>query len=113
MIKFNLIDKFKIIFHFKNKDRNTGRGGDAGEIFIAARKIIGDGKITADGGKGNIGGRGGRVTIISEDNQFGGEVSAKGGKSLGKPFRWYQTWWGMLILGIIASGIVALLFYLL
>lgn len=68
-----------------------GRGGDAGEVFIAARKIVGEGKITADGGEGSIGGQGGRVTIISEDNQFTGQVSAKGGKSLLVSKKWWEN----------------------
>lgn len=68
-----------------------GRGGDAGEVFIATRKIVGDGKITADGGDGSIGGKGGKVTIISGDNQFMGQVSAKGGKSLSVSKRWWEN----------------------
>ncbi|NOY35616.1 MAG: hypothetical protein GXP44_01700 [bacterium] len=84
-------------------------GGDAGEIFIAARKIVGGGKITAKGGDGSPGGKGGKITIISEDNQFSGEISAKGGKSL-NPIKWFEKWWGILMLGIIASAIVAGIF---
>ena len=68
----------------KNENQ-TGKGGDVGEVFIVARKIIGDGKITADGGDGSTGGKGGKITIISEDNQFGGQVSVKGGKSISIP----------------------------
>ena len=30
-----------------------------------------------------------------------------------KKSKWYQKWWGILFLGIIASGIIALIFYLL
>jgi hypothetical protein len=78
-------------------ESEIGRGGDAGEVFIVAKKIVGDGKITADGGDGSIGGRGGKVTIISKDNQFAGQVSAKGGKSLSS----YRKWWeNSLIQGI-------------
>jgi pectate lyase len=80
MFKFNIIEKFKIIFNFK-KGQKLSHGGDAGEVFIAARKIRGNGKITANGGSGKIGGRGGKVTVISDDNQFKGEISAKGGES--------------------------------
>jgi len=97
----------------KLEESKMGRGGDAGEVFIAARKIIGDGKITADGGSGSIGGKGGKITVISEDNQFAGEISAKGGKSLLKIRKWYEKWWGILILGVIASAIVAIIFYFL
>src|SRR3989344_3509624 len=56
-------------------------GGDAGEIFIAARRIRGNGKITADGGDGSVGGKGGEITLVTEDNQFEGEVSVRGGTS--------------------------------
>lgn len=88
-----------------------GRGGNAGEVFIAARKIIGDGRITADGGDGSIGGKGGKVTIISEDNQFTGQVSAKGGKSSSTMRKWWEKTWFQIImlLGAIA-GIVGLYF---
>ena len=89
------------------------RGGDAGEVFIAAKKIVGTGKITADGGDGSIGGKGGKVTIISEDNRFAGQVSARGGKSFSRTRQWYEKWWGILILGIIASSIAAIIFYFL
>lgn len=59
------------------------KGGDGGNIFIAARKIQGGGKILADGGQGDIGGKGGNVSIISEDmSGFDGEISAKGGDSV-------------------------------
>jgi len=92
---------------------NLGKGGDAGEVFIAARKIVGSGKITADGGDGSTGGKGGKVTLICESNQFDGEISAKGGKPFIFQSLWYQTWWGMLILGIVASAVVALTFYFL
>lgn len=51
---------------------SIGNGGDAGEIFIAARNIVGNGKIEANGGNGFIGGKGGKITLISEDNQFAG-----------------------------------------
>lgn len=94
----------------KSKEPEISRGGDAGEVFIATRKIIGVGKITADGGSGSVGGKGGKVTVISEDNQFTGEISAKGGKSLLKIHKWYEKWWGILILGIIASAVVAAIF---
>lgn len=64
---------------------------------------MGDGKITADGGAGSIGGKGGRVTIISDDNQFAGKVSAKGGEALTTPVRWYQKWWGQLLIGVVIT----------
>ena len=90
---FNIIKNLKLSLGFKKKKQINvpGKGGDAGSIFIAARKIIGDGNITADGGEGSIGGKGGKVTLISEDNQFTGQVSAKGGKSLSTPKRWWEN----------------------
>lgn len=90
-----------------------GRGGNAGEVFIVTKKIAGDGKISTDGGSGNIGGKGGKITVISEDNQFAGKISAKGGSSVIKLRKWYEKWFGILILGIIASLIVAFIFYFL
>ncbi|MDO8571407.1 MAG: hypothetical protein Q7R79_01905 [bacterium] len=97
----------------KNEQSNIGRGGDAGEVFIAARKIIGNGKITADGGDGSVGGKGGRVTLISEDNHFAGIVSVKGGKSLSVPEKWWESTWFQVIalLGALA-GIVGLILFI-
>lgn len=94
------------------KNKQMGKGGDAGEIFIAARKIIGDGKIIADGGDGSVGGKGGKVTIISEDNQFGGQISARGGKSLSIFKGWWENTWFQgisiiaAVLGIISFFII-------
>jgi len=81
MFNFNIVEKLKIIFNFGKKNQKIGHGGDAGEVFIAARRIRGGGKIIADGGSGSIGGKGGKITVISDDNQFEGEISAKGGES--------------------------------
>ena len=70
---------------FKNLKLRFGKkkskGGDAGNIFIAAKKIMGTGSIEANGGDGNIGGKGGKITVISDDNRFEGKISAEGGKS--------------------------------
>lgn len=98
--------------NWKTKKFNRiGKGGDAGEIFIAARKIVGDGKITADGGKGGVGGRGGKINIISEDNQFDGEISAKGGKSFVVPKKWWEKTGIQLIMFLGAiSGIIGLIY---
>lgn len=62
--------------------KKFSRGGNGGEVYIAARKIIGNGKIMADGGDGDIGGNGGKVTLLTDDNQFSGQISVKGGKSI-------------------------------
>lgn len=83
MFRFNLIEKIGIKFNLgKRREMSNGVGGDAGEIFLAVGKIQGDGKITADGGDGVIGGKGGKITILSDDDQFSGEISAKGGRSM-------------------------------
>lgn len=87
------------------------KGGDGGSVFIVAKKIIGDGKILADGGEGDIGGKGGKVTLISEDHQFTGEVSAKGGHSLyqAKNKKWFERTWVQVIFLLAAiAGIVEL-----
>ncbi len=42
---------------------------------------MGNGKITADGGSGDIGGKGGKVTVVSDDSQFKEEISSRGGES--------------------------------
>lgn len=93
------------------KSEESGKGGDAGEIYIAARKITGGGAIIADGGRGSIGGKGGKVNIISEDNRFMGKVSAQGGKSITQQKKWWETNWFQVIalLGGIA-GIIGLVF---
>lgn len=58
-----------------------GRGGDGGQIFIFADKIVEKGKILADGGEGIIGGKGGNVHIVTKESKFAGIISSKGGKS--------------------------------
>lgn len=96
----------------KSKKLESGRGGDAGNIFIAARKIRGDGRMTADGGDGSIGGKGGKIAVISEDNQFRGDISAKGGKSQKEIEKWHQKWWGKIIIGVIIGLILLLIGFL-
>lgn len=93
------------------KQEEIGKGGDAGEVFIAARKIVGNGSITANGGDGSVGGKGGRITIISEDNQFTGQVEALGGKSIFQSKKWWETNWfqATALLGTVA-GIIGLVF---
>lgn len=90
------------------KLNNIGRGGDAGEVFIAAKNIQGNGKITADGGGGSIGGKGGKITIVSENNQFAGKISAKGGQSLNKSKWWEKTWVQIIFLLGALAGIISL-----
>jgi len=92
--------------HQTKKFNNIGKGGDAGEVFIAAKNISGDGKITADGGHGSIGGKGGKITIISENNQFAGRISAKGGQSLNKPKWWEKSWIQVIVLLSAIIGII-------
>jgi hypothetical protein len=90
-------------------NKNVGKGGNAGDIFIAARKITSspEAKIMASGGDGSTGGKGGKITIISEDNQFQGEVSAKGGTSFSSSPRWWErTWIQVLFLLSAIIGII-------
>lgn len=98
--------------NISTNNRNTQKGGDGGEIFIAARTIKGSGKINVNGGDGSRGGNGGKVSIITEDNQFCGEISADGGKLLPNSKWWEKTWTQIvMILGAIA-GILGLIFIL-
>jgi hypothetical protein len=81
MVDFNNI---KVEPHLKliiGKSSKNGNGGDGGSILIFSEHIKGNGKITADGGKGKKGGKGGNINIIAKKNEFGGEISAKGGES--------------------------------
>lgn len=57
------------------------KGGDGGQIFIISENISGNGKITADGGDGEMGGNAGKIHIESKTNSYSGNISAKGGKS--------------------------------
>lgn len=83
-------------------NENYSKGGDAGDVFIYARKIRGEGKITADGGDGTIGGKGGKINIITEENRFTGEISAKGGRStLGNQETFWSKFFWYFIVGLI------------
>lgn len=57
------------------------KGGDGGQVFIITGNISGNGKITADGGDGEMGGNAGKIHIESKTNNYSGNISAKGGKS--------------------------------
>lgn len=46
-------------------------------------------------------------------NLSGAERKVEEGIKQLKQLEWYQTWWGILILGTIASAIVAIIFYFL
>ncbi len=88
-------------------NNNFSKGGDAGEVFIAARKIIGNGIFSAEGGDGIIGGKGGKITLISDDNQFTGKISVEGGKSFSNlKNKWYKSW---LMLYVIYPFVVFIL----
>jgi hypothetical protein len=60
---------------------DIGSGGDGGNIFIVTRKLSGNGTITADGGSGFVGGNAGSIHIHADQNNYLGEISAKGGVS--------------------------------
>lgn len=78
MLDFNAV-KFspKINLFKKNKAR---KGGDGGQITIITEKLSGSGKIIADGGSGQIGGKRGKININSKTSSFIGTLSTKGGK---------------------------------
>lgn len=57
------------------------KGGEGGQVFIITENISGNGKITADGGDGEMGGNAGKIHIESKTNNYSGNISAKGGKS--------------------------------
>lgn len=88
------------------------KGGDAGEIFIFSKKIAGSGNIQADGGNGDVGGKGGKVTLISDINQFVGKVTAHGGFSITRSKWWENTWIQVLMLVSAIVGIIGFVLYL-
>ena len=106
MFNFNIVEKIRVAVNFKNK-KKYGRGGNAGEIFIASRKIRGDGSINAEGGDGSVGGKGGKVSVISEDNQFNGRISVKGGKSF-----LLRRWLLFLVFFILVLIVSAIIYFL-
>jgi len=72
-------------------------------VFIAARKIINNGEISADG-------PGYRTEIITEDHQGEGKISAKDNKleEKGLKVSWEQGWFQIIILiSAIATIVVA------
>lgn len=56
-------------------------GGDGGSVIIISKKISGSGCISARGGSGDVGGKGGRVHIETIENDFKGSISTDGGDS--------------------------------
>lgn len=60
----------------------SSRGGKGGEVFIFSENFFGDGYLSVDGGKGNIGGDAGKVHIETTNNQFRGNISARGGEAI-------------------------------
>lgn len=64
-----------------NSLQKNEQGGHGGQVFIFTKKISGNGIITVDGGDGLAGGDAGKIHIESEENDYSGRISAKGGKS--------------------------------
>src|SRR3989344_883473 len=65
------------------KKKDPRDGGDAGEVFIAARNITGDGSIKANGGNAAPGGKpgkGGKVTLIAESIKGSPKIETRGGQ---------------------------------
>jgi hypothetical protein len=58
------------------------QGGDGGTIMIFAEQVVGSGAMLADGGDGEMGGKGGNIHIETRTNNFKGKISANGGKSV-------------------------------
>lgn len=65
---------------------NTGQGGDAGSITIISESLSlsRNGQFIAEGGNGVKGGKGGDINIHSQQIDFKGNASTKGGDSHGK-----------------------------
>ncbi len=68
--------------NYSTLSNRSTKGGDGGKIFIFAKEMAGDGKITVDGGDGRQGGNAGNIHIETQKNDFTGDISAKGGKSI-------------------------------
>ena len=89
---------------------NIGRGGDAGDIFVAARNIEGSGSFEARGGDGSVGGKGGNVTLITDNNQFSGIIDVQGGRSVNQEQElerpWYKSWWMEYVVYPLLVGVV-------
>ncbi|KAL2928800.1 Eukaryotic translation initiation factor 3 subunit H [Bienertia sinuspersici] len=62
-----------------------GGGGSGGSVFIAARKMTGNGRVSASGGDGFAGGGGGRVSINIFSRHDDQEYHVHGGRSFGCP----------------------------
>ena len=86
------------------KEKKSGEGQLPG-VFIAARKIENEGVISSEG-------PGARTEIITEDYSGPGVIKSKNTDPISKR-KWYEKWWGILILGVIASAVVAIMVYLL
>jgi HNH endonuclease len=60
----------------------SGHGGEGGTISLITERLSGSGKILAEGGRGSIGGKGGKIHIQSRINKFSGTISSSGGKAI-------------------------------
>ncbi len=87
--------------------KKIGIGGD-GEVFIAARNIVGTGTIEARGGEGFGGGKA-KVTLITDNNNFEGTINAIGGASQHAGKKWYLSWWMKFLIYPILTGVIVTL----
>ncbi len=101
----------------KERMRNPADGGDGGSIYIAGRKIIGNGKIISNGGNAALGGKpgnAGSITVISDYIEGNPKIEAKGGKQyLDMQIPFYKKGW-FITLEVLAglAAIVTILQFL-
>lgn len=76
----------------KNSTNRQTKEGSYPGVFIAARKIINNGEISSEGPNY-------RTELITKDYAGRGKVSAK--NTLESPEKWYQKWWGQILIGIV------------
>ena len=69
--------------------------------FVAARKIRNEGIISSEGPEA-------RTEVISEDYKGSGIIKSKITQPKTKE-KWYQKWWGQLLLGIVITVISGLI----
>lgn len=65
MIDFSAIKNLNLELKFGKSGQN-GRGGDGGSILIFTKRILGSGKIRAEGGNGKIGEKG-EISILLQE----------------------------------------------
>lgn len=88
--------KFRVLvedIENQKKQNNSKETGQLPGVFIAARKIRNEGEILSEGPEA-------RTEILTEDYKGSGVVKSEITESKSKE-KWYQKWWGQIIIGII------------